>query len=34
VHDRGHEGGCEESGFSPDGDLSKPRTEAEKRGEI
>ena len=34
VHDRGHEGTYEESGFSLDGDLSKPRTEAEKRGEV
>ena len=34
VHDRGYEGTYEENGFSLDGDLSKPRTEAEKRGEV
>jgi DMSO/TMAO reductase YedYZ molybdopterin-dependent catalytic subunit len=34
VHDRGHEGTYEEKGFSLDGDLSQPRTEAEKRGEV
>lgn len=34
VQDRGYEGTYESHGFSLDGDVAKPRTEAEKRGEI